>query len=95
MVGAYSVVEHQSVGEFLVEEGEIGEQQVFVLVDEGFLESAIEAFSRSMVNSTSKCNIADGPSGRAAVGSWLFRPASRRNTDEALHAAHPGATIPD
>ena len=47
------------------------------------------------VNSTSKCNFADGPSGRAAVGSWFSRPASRRSTDEALHAAHPGATIPD
>ena len=50
---------------------------------------------RNEVNSTSKCNIADGPSGQAAVASWLFRPASRRKTDEALHAAHPGATIPD
>ena len=48
-----------------------------------------------VVHSTSKCNIADGPGGQAAVGSWLFRPAHRRKTHEALHTAHPGATIPD
>jgi hypothetical protein len=48
MVGALGVVEHQPVGEFPVEEGEIGEQQVFVVVDEGFLEGAMEAFDRSI-----------------------------------------------
>ncbi len=44
MVRALGVVEHQPIGEFLVEEGEIGEEPVFVVVDEGFLEGAIEAF---------------------------------------------------
>ena len=48
MVGALSVVEHQPVGEFLVEEGEIGEEQVFVVVDEGFRKGAMEAFGRSI-----------------------------------------------
>jgi hypothetical protein len=49
MVGALGVVEHQSVGEFLVEEGRIGEEQVFVVVDEGFRKGAMEAFGRSII----------------------------------------------
>ena len=48
MVGALGVVEHQSVGEFLVAAAEVGEEPVFVVVDEGFLESAMEALGRSI-----------------------------------------------
>jgi hypothetical protein len=44
MVGALGVVEDEPIGELLVEEIEVGEQQVFVVVDEGFLEGAVEAF---------------------------------------------------
>ena len=44
MVGALGVVEHQPVGQFLVEAGQVGEQQVFVVVDEGLLDGAVEAF---------------------------------------------------
>ena len=42
MVGALGVVEHQPVGQFLVEACEVGEQQVFVVVDEGFLQGALQ-----------------------------------------------------
>jgi hypothetical protein len=48
MVGALGVVEHQSVGEFLVEEGEVSEEQIFGIVEEGFRESAMEALGRSI-----------------------------------------------
>ncbi len=49
MVGAPGVVEHPSVGEFPVEEDEIGEQQVFGIVDEGFRKGAMEAFGRNII----------------------------------------------
>jgi hypothetical protein len=41
-VGALSVGEDEPVGEFAVEEGEVGKEQVFLLIDERFLEDAIE-----------------------------------------------------
>ena len=44
MVWSFGVVEDEPLGEFLVETGEVGEEQVFVVVDEGFLDGAIEAF---------------------------------------------------
>ena len=44
MVWSFGVVEDEPLGEFLVEAGEVGEEQVFVVVDEGFLDGAIEAF---------------------------------------------------
>jgi hypothetical protein len=40
--GALSVVEDEPVGELAVEEGEVGKEQVFLLIDERFLEDAIE-----------------------------------------------------
>ena len=43
-MGPFGVVEDQPLGEFWVEAGEVGEEQVFVVVDEGFLDGAIEAF---------------------------------------------------
>lgn len=41
---ALGVVEDEPVGEFLVEQGQVGKEQVFVVIDEGFLEGAVEAF---------------------------------------------------
>jgi len=43
MVGPFGVVEDQPLGEFLVEAGEVGEEQVIVVVDEGFLDRAVKA----------------------------------------------------
>ena len=33
--------------------------------------------------------------GQAAVASWLLLPASKRSTNQRLHTAYPGTTIPD
>jgi hypothetical protein len=43
MVGALGVVEDEPIGEFAVEEGEVGEEQVLVVVHEGLLDRAVEA----------------------------------------------------
>jgi hypothetical protein len=43
MVGALSVVEDEPIGEFAVEEGEVGEEQVLVVVHEGLLDRPVEA----------------------------------------------------
>ncbi|HXF08102.1 MAG TPA: hypothetical protein VNK45_06220 [Candidatus Acidoferrales bacterium] len=44
-VWALGVVEDEPVGEFLVEQGQVGKEQVFVVVDEGCLEGAVETTS--------------------------------------------------
>ncbi len=44
MVWNESVVGDQPVGHFAVELGEVGKQEVFVVVDETFLDGAVEAF---------------------------------------------------
>jgi uncharacterized protein YabN with tetrapyrrole methylase and pyrophosphatase domain len=44
MVGELGVVEEEPFGQFLVEACEVGEQQVLVVGDEGFLDGAVEAF---------------------------------------------------
>ncbi len=41
-VRALGVVEHRSVGEFPVEEGEVGKEQIFGVVHEGLLGSPVE-----------------------------------------------------
>jgi hypothetical protein len=41
-VGALGVVEDEPIGELAVEEGEVGKEQVFLIIDERFLEDAIE-----------------------------------------------------
>jgi hypothetical protein len=43
-VGSLGVVEEEPVGQFPVKEVEIRESQVFVVVDEGFLNGLVEAF---------------------------------------------------
>lgn len=43
-MGVFGVVEEEPVGELLVEAGKVGEEQVFVVVDEGLLDGAIKAF---------------------------------------------------
>ena len=44
MVGSFSVLEEEPVGELAVEGGQVVEQQVFMIVHELFLEGAVEAF---------------------------------------------------
>lgn len=44
MAGTFGVVENEPIGEFLVEVSQIGEEWVFVVVDEGFLDRAVKAF---------------------------------------------------
>ena len=44
MVGDGSVVGDEPLGEFLVEEFEVAEEQVFVVIDELLLDGAVEAF---------------------------------------------------
>ena len=44
IVGTLGIVEEEPIGEFLVEQGEIGEEQILVVIDEGFLQGAVEAF---------------------------------------------------
>lgn len=41
---ALGVVEDEPIGEFLVEGGQVGKEEIFVEVDEGLLEGAVEAF---------------------------------------------------
>lgn len=43
-MGTLGIVEEEPIGEFLVEQGEIGEEQILVVIDEGFLQGAVEAF---------------------------------------------------
>jgi len=43
MVGALGVGDDEPIGEFAVEEGEVGEEQVLVVVHEGLLDRAVEA----------------------------------------------------
>lgn len=45
MVRTLGVVEDQPVGELRVEESEVGKEQVFVVVHEGLLQCAVEAFA--------------------------------------------------
>lgn len=42
--GSPGVLEDEPIGELPVEPGEIGEEKVFVVVDEGSLDGAVEAF---------------------------------------------------
>lgn len=44
MVRALCVVENRSIGRFPVEGGQVGKEQVFVVVDEGFLKRVVEMF---------------------------------------------------
>jgi hypothetical protein len=44
MVGALGVVEDQPVGQFAVEEGEVGKEQILMVVDKGLLDCSVEAF---------------------------------------------------
>jgi len=44
MVWSFGVVEDEPVGELFVEAGQVGEEQVFVIVDERFLDGAVESF---------------------------------------------------
>ena len=44
VVGQDGVVLDQPVGEFAVEFGEVVKQEVFVIIDEDILDSAVEAF---------------------------------------------------
>ncbi len=39
---ALGVGEHESVGQFPVEESEVGEEEILVVIDEGLLEGAVE-----------------------------------------------------
>lgn len=41
-MGPLGVVEDEPVGEFLIEEGEIGKEQVFIVIDEGLLKGALQ-----------------------------------------------------
>jgi hypothetical protein len=43
VVGSFGVVEDEPIGEFAVEECEVGEEQFLVVVHEGLLDRAIEA----------------------------------------------------
>jgi hypothetical protein len=43
MVGALGVVEDQPVGQFAVEEGEVGKEQILMVVDKGLLDCSVEA----------------------------------------------------
>lgn len=46
MVWSFGVIEDEPIGELLLETGEVGKEQVFVVVDEGFLNGAMEGFGR-------------------------------------------------
>jgi hypothetical protein len=43
VVRALGVVEDQPVGELAVEEGEVGEEQILVVIHEGLLDRSIES----------------------------------------------------
>ena len=43
MVGALGVVEDEPIGELAVEEGEVGKEQVLVVVHEGLLDRSVES----------------------------------------------------
>ena len=43
MIGNFGVVVDQPVGQFAVESGQVGEQQIFVVIGEVFLGGAIES----------------------------------------------------
>jgi hypothetical protein len=44
-MGQFCVVEHQPVAHFLVKQGGIGEEQVFVVVNETFLDATVKSFT--------------------------------------------------
>ncbi|OFC30756.1 hypothetical protein BAE29_12345 [Acidithiobacillus caldus] len=48
MVWSFGVVEDEPIGELLLETGEVGKEQVFVVVDEGFVDGATVAFGRDV-----------------------------------------------
>lgn len=41
----FGVVEHQPVAHFLVEQRQISEEQIFVVVNEAFLDAAVKPFA--------------------------------------------------
>ena len=48
MVGSDGVVEDEPLGELVVEFHEVGEEQIFVVVDKIFLDGAVESFDMSI-----------------------------------------------
>ncbi len=44
-MGQFCVVEHQPVAHFLVKQGRIGKEQVFVVVHEAFLDATVKSLA--------------------------------------------------
>jgi hypothetical protein len=56
MVRALGIVEDQPVGQFAVEEGEVGKEQLLVVIHEGLLDRSIESSAwRSSSASWDRC----------------------------------------